>query len=544
MRYLKPVQVYGRLWRHLYHPAPTVGKPPALRATTGIFQAPARRGPCMHSPNTFEFLHETHAVSASCDWDNPSWEKLWRYNLHYFDDLVATGARARDVWHRVLIFRWINENPPGQGTGWEPYPISLRIVNWIKWWYDRPTSASQSRDEFDSVLFIGSLATQSRFLYRRLEFHLLGNHLLANAKALIFAGLFFQGDEADHWLAKGINVFEDQLREQILPDGGHVERSPMYHAIVLEDLLDLVNITQLYPSLSNKIQGLAKNWRETVQRMRRWTLAMLHPDGDMALLNDSALGIAAHPSEIDAYARRLGLGNLSVCEPGLTNFKESGYVRWDQGPIVAFLDVGDIGPDYLPGHAHADTLSFELSVFGHRVIVDSGTSCYGSSPERIRQRGTAAHNTVTIDDKDSSEVWGGFRVARRARPVGLEIRFFPGRFLVSCAHDGFRRLRGKPTHRRLWGFDSNGLLVRDLVDSRWQDAVARFHFHPSLKLQGNADSAMLITPSGKIVCFQVLAGEPKIVDSSYHPQFGTSIPSRCLEVRFTAPESAVRFFWR
>ena len=85
---------------------------------------------------------------------------------------------------------------------------------------------------------------------------------------------------------------------------------------------------------------------------------------------------------------------------------------------MALLDVAPVGPDYLPGHAHADTLSFELSLFGQRVLVNSGTSQYEAGPERSRQRGTAAHNTVIVDGHDSSEVWAGFRVARRASSRG------------------------------------------------------------------------------------------------------------------------------
>ena len=83
-------------------------------------------------------------------------------------------------------------------------------------------------------------------------------------------------------------------------------------------------------------------------------------------------------------------------------------------------------------------------------IVDSGTSRYGLGPERLRQHGIAADNTVAIDGLDSSEVWSGFRVARRARPVGLSIQALPGELRVSCAHDGYRRLPGRPLYRRTW----------------------------------------------------------------------------------------------
>ena len=100
----------------------------------------------------------------------------------------------------------------------------------------------------------------------------------------------------------------------------------------------------------------------------------------------------------------------------------------------ASADVGEIGPDYRPGHAHADTLCFELSVFGQRLVVNSGTSEYGLGAERLRQRGTAAHSTVQIDGADSSEVWSGFRVARRARPLCRTLDELDGAVILAGGH--------------------------------------------------------------------------------------------------------------
>ena len=117
------------------------------------------------------------------DWNNSSWAKLWLYNLHYFDDLTAINSRKRAGWHNFILEKWIDENQVGKGNGWEPYTISLRIVNWIKW--------SLSGNELNKNHII-SLNTQVHYLTKNLETHLLGNHLFANAKALIFAGLFFE----------------------------------------------------------------------------------------------------------------------------------------------------------------------------------------------------------------------------------------------------------------------------------------------------------------------------------------------------------------
>ncbi|PZN73092.1 MAG: hypothetical protein DM484_23330 [Candidatus Methylumidiphilus alinenensis] len=176
---------------------------------------------------------------------------------------------------------------------------------------------------------------------------------------------------------------------------------------------------------------------------------------------------------------------------------ESGYIRVCWGNMVALLDVAPIGPDYLPGHAHADTLSFELSLFGQRVLVNSGTSCYGMGPERLMQRGTATHNTVAINGKDSSEVWGGFRVARRARPFGLRIEESENSLKVVCAHDGYTRLPGRPIHRREWRISEGAMEIVDTIEGGFDEAVGRLFFHPGLSLEPNPNVIELATAVGR-----------------------------------------------
>ena len=129
----------------------------------------------MVSSTRLRFLNTEHEILKSADWNSFEISKLWLYNLHYFDDLNAEGGASRAEWHRDLIARWIAENPPGFGNGWEPYPLSLRIINWIKWALSGHALDKAARN---------SLAVQTRFLAQRLEHHLLGNHLFANAKAL------------------------------------------------------------------------------------------------------------------------------------------------------------------------------------------------------------------------------------------------------------------------------------------------------------------------------------------------------------------------
>src|SRR5690606_37317091 len=107
---------------------------------------------------------------------------------------------------------------------------------------------------------VHSLAVQVRWLRRCLEIHLLGNHLIANAKALVFAGLYFSGPEAHRWLATGLRILEREIAEQILPDGGQFERSTMYHALAYEDMLDLVNATTAFGEVCRPWESRIRAW--------------------------------------------------------------------------------------------------------------------------------------------------------------------------------------------------------------------------------------------------------------------------------------------
>jgi uncharacterized heparinase superfamily protein len=492
----------------------------------------------MTGPQSWLFLNEAGHLSE-IGWDGPQREKLWRYNQHYFDDLNAMGATGRLLWHTTLVGDWVTHNSPGEGNGWEPYPLSLRVVNWVRW-------ALGGADLSEAA--VQSLAVQARWLAGRLENHLLGNHLFANAKALVMAGLFFEGPEADAWLAKGLRILAREVPEQLLPDGGHFERSTMYHALALEDMLDLVNAAECFAARLSPSQGRqVANWPQRARSLHTWLLAMCHPDCEISLFNDAAFDIAPSVAELDAYARRVLVDLRSTALPPLLHLKESGYVRLKSGLAVAFLDVAPVGPDYLPGHAHADTLSFELSVGAQRVLVNSGTSCYGRSAERSRQRGTAAHNTVVVNGQDSSEVWGGFRVGRRAYPLGLDIQQSVDATAteVSCAHNGYARLSGKPIHHRTWRFDLQGLTVTDRVEGPHKSAEARFHFHPALQLQtgpGKAEGSATL-PDGAVVTWQLAQGQARLEASTWHPRFGHVEPNVCLAVQLVNGRSTLHFRW-
>ena len=541
VRWLKPVQVYGRVRFRLARPRPDLRPAPAVRAATGAWAMPARREQSLVAPTQMRFLNEERDLDVH-GWDSKDLAKLWRYNQHYFDDLCAFGAAERTEWHRELIARWMRECAPGRGTAWEPYPTSLRIVNWVKW-------LRAGNEPVPGML--DSLAAQTRFLTKRLEWHLLGNHLFVNAKALVVAGLFFEGAEADLWREAGWRILRAEIPEQILADGGQFERSPMYHALAVEDMLDLLNAMRAWPGVCADLdeQSIAAR----IGAMREFLRGVCHPDGEVAFFNDSVAGVAPTPAELEEYAARLGLPKVlqearpplaPAPAPSAVHFAATGMVRLEAGDAVAIVDVGDIGPDYLPGHAHADTLSFELSIGGRRALVNSGISQYGVGPERLRQRGTAAHNTVTIAGADSSEVWGGFRVARRARVSGVAVGSNEGECRARGTHDGFRRLAGGGTHTRGYALAGGRLTLTDEVDAR-QPAESHWHFAPGYELWIGSDPAVLRASDGETTLeLNAEGAEWRVTRSTYSPRFGVSLPNAKAVASFTGRTAKVSIGWR
>ena len=528
VRHLRPIQIANRIQRKFFSAVPSEKLPPAPRVRSNNWTLPIERPTTLVASNKLRVFQHEIELTNGC-WNDDDLTPLVRYNLHYFDDLTAKDASERREWHSELIARWIVENPPAQGVGWEPYPLSLRIVNWIKWLLagNRLPQAQ-----------LNSLAFQARSLEKQLEFHLLGNHIWANAKALIFAGAFFSGPEADGWLHRGSRLLEREIAEQVLPDGGHFELSPMYHSILLEDLLDIVNLSREYGLRA--IPGI----EDTIKRMQGWLRVMCHPDGEISFFNDAAFGIASRPQEIDDFASRLGLPAATIPDQRVIHLVDSGYVRVKFPNHVMLIDVANAGASYQPGHSHADTLSFEWSLAGQRAFVNSGTSCYGTSAERVRQRGTAAHNTVIVDQQDSSEVWSGFRLARRAVPFGLSINETADRVTINCSHSGYRRLPERVTHTRKWLIQASTFSVSDLVSPKFATATSRLHFHPGWTVVESDSGVVAKSPSVSQAVEVKNNGPIRLIQGTHHPEFEVSMPNVVMECPLEqGVETTLRVCW-
>ena len=515
LRHLKFEQLLFRFYRHFTRTRFRDFYGFERRALPGNFIEPIGR-PKTISGRTISFLNETAYLSQSI-WDETDRSELWIYNLHYFDDLNNADTRMRFETHSQLVNDWLqNYQFHPNRLGWHPYPVSKRIVNWIKW--DLQFSAL-SQEALDS------LASQANFLSHQLEKDLMANHLFVNGKALIFAGLYLEGLAAESWLKIGISIVKEQLDEQVLRDGGQFERSPMYHAECVEDILDLINILRCY-----KRSLLTHDLETRVLEMLKWSQVMSHPDDRISFFNDVAFDVAASSEGVFAYARRLGFDPPREWN-GPHYLEESGYCRLENERSVLICDVAPVGPSYQAGHAHADTLSFELSVDEFRVFVNSGVSEYGVTPERLRQRGTAAHNTVEVNNTNSSEVWSGFRLARRAFPFDISVQIDnPLHQTVTASHDGYKRLKGKPVHTRKWTLTEEVLLIEDNIDGNFSSALSHLHLHPDVTAELSNNCVKIFIPNGQILELTVSGGLARLEQSTWHPEFGKVIPSQKITI--------------
>lgn len=405
----------------------------------------------------FSFLNEERALGYPAVWHQPDASRLWQYHLHYFE-WAWSFARHRDAkWARAAFARlwlsWRRSVPFGFGDEWSPYVVSLRA--WVV--CGIYGSLIAGTDIAEDV--VASLEAHGRFLRWHIEHDVGGNHLIKNLKALVGLAVFL-GDEGLRAVA--LKHLERQIPLQILPDGGHYERSPSYHCQVLADLDDVARL--LGASGGPAVRGLD----EALVSMRSWLGSMLMPDGDVPLFNDCVLVGRDRVKRL-----RPGPGPTSA----LTVLEASGYVVMrpdDNLHIVA--DVGDPCPPDLPAHAHADCLSFELSVGEERIVVDSGTSTYEAGAQRAYERSTPAHNTLTIDGLDQTEVWATFRAARLAHATLGRAEHDGATITVIASHDGYRRLPGRPMHRRTWVVSPGSVLITDEVLGRGRHRVdARVH---------------------------------------------------------------------
>lgn len=537
VRELRPVQVYKRLfffvkrrWRKLGPFAASATRASGLRDSLGISS---------HEPVRLTFLGRTVETRFdSIPWHETGGEKLWRYSLQYFDFLVdgQVPDRRRQAW---LILDWISRHPDDRAEAWEPYVIARRVCRWLGWLEAEDDLVQTCREPI-----IDSMIRQGRRLWLDLEEHLQANHLLADLKALfLLSGFLLRSRSAScqrigqSWRMRVIPLLAREIDSQVLPDGGHEERSPMYHRLMLRDIEEIEREAGVAPAVP-ELQGLCVR---ILPGMRSWLEAMTHPDGRFALFQDSACN---------------GFPGADVPMPVSSGdsallLSASGYftARWGDRHYLA-VACGEPGPAHQPGHSHADALSYELSLWGERWIVDTGCGSYQNPAIRQACRSTAAHNLPMIEGAEQSEIWGEFRMGRRCA-------------VLERTWDGDKRglgmhivdAHGNHLYRFMWLVDGS-LVIKDTLlkrvsTGRFQSLI---HLAPDVTiepLEGGDPAAAGLEKSPEARVWRLRRGARSVLfelslpnsslrtfESCYYPMFGPGIPNTRLILETTADRPA------
>ena len=501
IRFLKPKQVFFQIWYRVKVVWPfqfsynnSFEKFPPLRWNDVIFNLRTFKG-----DNTFEFLNIVKQFKSSIDWGFKKHKKLWTYNLNYFDYLNQQKIDKDDGLQLIKIFI---SNYNNIKDGKESYPTSLRLINWIKF---------VSKHKIEDISIFQTMREDANRLYSNMEYHLLANHLLENVFALWFSAHFFK----DHrYLKKATYLLKRELNEQILKDGAHFELSPMYHQLMLYRILDCINLAELNSFANIETTSYL---RLIAAKMISWLNQITFESGAVPLFNDAANNINPDSDNLMYYAKEL---NISINKIELS---ESGFRKFKGKNHEIVIDVANITPSYTPGHSHADTFNFELYVNNKPIIVDTGTSTYNICPEREYQRSTKAHNTVSINDENSSQVWSGFRVAKRAN-VTMNIDKYN---YLSATHNGYRNFN--VLHNRLWQNKKDEIKIKDILIGQKVIGKLFLHFHPDINLKEN-NNCFLINENIEISFSDYK--KIKVLNSTYSPEFNLTITKKTLEVTF------------
>ncbi len=436
------------------------------------------------------------------NWQQDNTPLLYRFNLHYLEwawtmEKVLEQDERNELFE-IFFESWYKYQKLLRLPEWSPYVVSLRAVVLVDI-LNRWNLKDELRFKISKVVF-----QSYGFLRLFKEKDVEGNHLVKNLKALIVIGCYLNDLKI---IEKYLRELKNTLTYQILKDGSHYERSSSYHVQVLMDLTDIKNAVESFNNLSS-VSYIDLLWLESyINSMKLWLLTMGTPDDGIWLVNDaykvstklldyfseSATNNKDH-DKIDyqnIYKDYLKLVQASQSSYYSGNNKYniskiSGYLPLNnKNGLCLLFDVGDPCPNELPAHCHADTLNVLMYFNKSEILCDTGVSTYESGPRRDYERSTAAHNTLTIDSLNSTEVWGAFRAGRRAKVKLVNFNENEDQFIVEGSHEGYSHLTGSPIHNRKINLSKkiNRLEILDHVfGSHTHFMEWYFHFPKTVKL--------------------------------------------------------------
>lgn len=439
VRCLKAIQIYFQVWYRLKNVFLSIHwyknylnctlYPLTSRVDTLLFNKCKE----YEKSNQFSFIGIKYVFEKNIDWNFLGNGKLWNYNLQYFNFLLDETI---EVEERVKLIGDFSDQLLSENIKLEPYPVSLRIINTILFFSRHNLQINQVEE---------SLLKQIDYLSHNLEKHIMANHLLENIISLYIASFSLKNVPLH---SKAASLLITQLNEQILADGAHYERSPMYHSIILGKILLCIDIADNNQE-TDKI--LINKLREKASKMLGWMNAYAFPDGSWALMNDAAENVAPTTQQLNDAAELLNI------RWGKSTLSSSGFRKLTGSNWEMIANVGNITPFYQPGHAHADMLHFCIWHNGNQVVIDPGTSTYNISTQRSWERSTRAHNTITVNNTNQSDIWGGFRVGKRATCSLISA----DSACIEACHDGFKVLG--IIHLRTFSIVNDSLCITDKI---------------------------------------------------------------------------------
>ncbi len=434
--------------------------------------------------SSFTFAGQTVTAGTAAPWHPEGASIRWLEAMHGFHWLrhmaTAGGPETRDRIHS-LVTDWIEAQGEWHPLTWRADVLGRRLVAWLC--HSSLLLSGAGRQSAEAILI--SLAEQARHLGRVATAGPDGAARIAAVKGLVFAALCLPGD--DRRLAQALRLLEQEMARQVRADGGHVSRSPAVQLTVFRDLVELRGV------IMAGRQPVPTLLQTTIDRMAPIVRFFRHGDGSLALFNDSNEG---DPALIDIA---LALGDAPGQPP--LSAPHSGFERLVTRRTLVITDVGAPGPLAAP-HTHGGTLSFEMSVDGHRLIVNCGAHG-GSDPGwRQAQRATAAHSTATVEDADSVVIADDGNMEHGPERVVATRLEDGGATWIDASHDGFVNDFGISHRRRLYlAADGNSLRGEDTLSGRGRAGrfTIRFHLHPTVKASLVADGtgALLRLPGGE-----------------------------------------------
>jgi len=423
-----------------------------------------------------------HTVkSPSRLWSPSGASPDWLKALHGFEwlaDLRSVGGDAARRRARQLVDDWLERYPRWDPVAWAPEVTGRRLVSWLGQY--EFFAASAAIDFRHQVL--DSLTRQARHLDHALPAGIAGPEAIVAYKGLIYAGVSLP--DATALADKGLALLRRALNRQILADGGHVERCPRTQLTVLRDLIDV--------RAALHAGGLATpaDLQTTIEHMAPLLRLFRHGDGGLALFNGA--------DEAAAWQVETVLQRAGGRPRPLSLAPQSGFQRLQAGRTVVLVDAGCPPPPTQARDAHAGTLSFEMSLGRHRLIVNCGCSPAGHRWSRA-YRATAAHSTLVVNDTNSSKISPDGALSRRPESVTCRREEADGSHWLDMSHDGYVPPFGLVHRRRLYlaagGEDLRG--EDCLLGPGEYDFTIRFHLHPDARAALAQDGETVLLRAGR-----------------------------------------------